>query len=296
MRTCPFPRLLLLPLAIACTGKSTDTSSATGDTSADDTGGGAATFGLPEGPSTWAGEGQVLGFSFPIEVTLENSGGDLTGSVTLSDPDGILGFDTGTYTIVGTHAPESGAFALAPVAWTVDPAVAIELLGATGAHDPEADTLTGQLRDYASGDQNTLAGEAFTLTRQSGDGAPTPVGDGAKALPATATLSGTMRCTGSDRELTGSLTHDGAGRVTGSVTLGNPGLDTPLGTFGVDGAHNPTTGAITVAPLPWVEPDHSTKNFGVTGAWDPATGAWDGDVWTDVAACPPGTWAVVVDG
>jgi hypothetical protein len=298
MRTPSFP-LLLLPLATACTGKAVDTATHAEDTSGDDTNSGGedvATFGLPEGASTWAGEGQVSGFTFPIEATLENTDGDLTGTVTLSDPDGLLGFGTGTYTVVGTHAPESGVFAMAPVAWTVDPAVAIELLGATGTHDPDAGTLTGQLRDYASGDENFLRGEGFTLNKLSGDGAPTPVGDGSKALPATATLSGTTRCTASERELAGSLTHDGAGRVTATFTLGDPGLDTPLGTFEVDGAHNPTTGMIKVAPLLWVEPDHSTKNFGVTGAWDPATGAWGGHVWTDVAACPPGTWAVVVDG
>ena len=290
MRLSPPSVVLLIPLVLACSGKTADSASGAGDTAGagdgGDGGGGAPTFGLPEGASTWAGEGQVSGVSFPIEVTLENSGGDLTGSVTLSDPGGALGFGTGSYTIVGTHAPESGAFAVAPTGWTVEPDVAIELLGATGTHDPDAGTLTGQLRDYASGDLNTLEGEGFTLTRLSGDGAPTPVGDGARALPATATLSGSMRCTGAERELSGSLTHDGEGRVTGSITLGDPGLDTPLGTFG--GQAPPLAARGRVAPQPWVEPDHSTKNFGVTGAWDPGTGAWGGDVWTDVAACPPG--------
>ena len=295
------PLLLLLPALVACTSKPADSADPAGDTADDGSGeggadGGAAapTFGLPEGSSTWAGEGQVTGISFPIEVTLETTGGDLTGSVTLSDPGGVLGFGTGTYTIIGTHAPESGAFAVAPTDWTVEPDVAIELLGATGTHDPEADTLTGQLRDYASGTNNVLNGEGFTLSRLTGDGAPTPVGDGGRALPATATLSGSMRCAGAERQLSGSLAHDGAGRVTGTITLGDPGLDTPLGTFGVDGAHNPTTGAITVAPQPWVAPDHSTKNFLVSGAWDPDTGAWAGDVLTDVAACPPSTWNAVV--
>jgi hypothetical protein len=132
------------------------------------------------------------------------------------------------------------------------------------------------------------------MTQLWGDGAPTPVGIGAKALPSTASRSGTMRCTCNDRARTGGLTQDDAGRVTGSVPLGDPGLDTPLATLEVDGAHNLTTGMITVAPLPWVEPDPSTQNFGVTRAWDPAPGAWGGDVWTDVAACPPGTWSVEV--
>ena len=73
MCTRSFPLLLFLPLATACTGKSVDTATPAEDTSNYDTNSGgedAATFGLPEGASTWAGEGQVSGFTFPIEATL----------------------------------------------------------------------------------------------------------------------------------------------------------------------------------------------------------------------------------
>ncbi len=263
---------LAFPSLAACGDKPDDPDPSDDTAAVDDTGSEpAASNGLPEGTTTWTGEGTAAGVVFPLEVELVNDGGDLTGTVTVSDPG--IGIGTGIYGIEGTHAPASGAFALAPTAWIQSPDIEIELLGATGTYDADAGTLTGQLRDYASSSDNTLQGGAFTLTLASGGGAPSPVGDGARALPDSVTIAGQMRCTGDPRDVTGTLSHDGAGRVTGTLTLGNPGLDAPLGTFPVDGAHNPTTGAITLAPQPWSDPPPATLNFLVSGTWDPSDGA-----------------------
>lgn len=292
-------RVLVLTLVsvMACADKAGDSPS--DDSSSDDSGEvPVAVNGLPEGTSTWSGTGDVQGYSFLVDVTLENDGGDLTGTVTVSDdPDAPLGIGTGTYNIEGTHSPDSGVFALGPLNWLVQPNLEIELLGATGLFNPEAGTLSGQLRDYASGSDNSLVAGPFSLTKTSGDGAATQLGDRANALATgTQSFSGTTQCTSSVRDVEGTLTYDGQGGVTGSITLGDPGLDNPLGTFPVDGAHNASTGAIMVAPQPWDAPAPSNVNFMVFGVLDGGTGAWDGDMLTNTDACSRDTWHVTVSG
>ncbi len=281
------PRLALLPafLLLGCP-------------SADEPDPETPSMGLPEGESSWSGVGEMTSGSFLVEVELTNTDGDLEARVTVSDdPEAPLGFGQGVYTAIGTHAPASGAFAMAPVGWEVAPAVDIELLGATAVYDPDAGTLTGQLRDWASGIDNTLQGGDLSLTLDSGEGDPTPVGDEGQSLAVgTSTFAGTMQCSGAVRDTEGTLSYDGEGGVTGSLTVGDPGVDTPLGSFPFDGVHNPTTGTITIAPQPWDEPAPAPVNFMISGTYDAGAGTWTGDQLTNVAACPPATWDVAVTG
>lgn len=286
---------LLLPtlgLSVGCGDKDADDS---GGSDGVDSGATVTSVGLPEGRSTWNGTGEVSGITFLLDLTLDNDGGDLTASVVVADdPEAPAGIGSGTFTLEGTHAPQSGVFALAPVEWTEQPDLAIELVGATGSYDIDSGTLTGQLRDWATSSGNHLDGGPFTLTLVKGEGEPSSVGDQARALASSQTYTGTMQCTGDPREVEGILEHDGQGGVTGTMTVGDPELDSPLGTFALDGAHNPTTGGITVAPLEWEEPAPSILTFMVSGSWNPETGAWTGDQLTNTAACPAGTWEATI--
>lgn len=256
-----------------------------------------ATRGLPEGVSSWSGQLDVATFTFLAEATLTNSGGDLTATLTISDSPGApLGIGTATYTLSGTHDPGSGLVALAPGNWTVVPPFDIELDGFDGHYDPDTDTLVGVVADYASGSDNSLQGGPATLTRTSGDGAATAVAAPTKGLTAGAhTFTGTLQCTGPVRDVSGDLSWDGAGRLTGRMTVGGPDLAAPLGQFDFVGVHNPATGAITLVPKLWIAPDHSTLTFFVDGSYDPSTGRFDGDQRTNTAACPDATWHVVVE-
>lgn len=283
------PPLALLSLTFACSGA---------DEGSDDSGVAAATLGLPEGESTWSGTGEVGGVPFVVELTLTNTEGDLSGVVTVSDdPEEPVGIGTGSYEVTGTHAPESGLLALAPVRWIESPDFAIELIGATGRFDPDAGTLTGELRDWASASDNTAQGGPFSVAWVSGDGAASVIGtEGESLSDGPQTFVGTLQCTGPLRDVQGTLDHDGQGSVVGSMTVGDPGVDTPLGTFPFDGVHNPSTGGITLAPQPWDAPAPSALNFMVSGRYDPADGSWTGDQLTNTAACPAGTWSVTVTG
>lgn len=288
--------LLLAGLALGCGDKGADDTGGA-DSGGADSGGTVASVGLPEGQSTWTGTGQVSGVTFLLDLTLDNDGGDLTASVTVADdPDAPVGIGSGTYTMEGTHAPESGVMALAPVAWTAEPDIAIEMVGATGSYDIDGGILSGTLRDWASGSDNSLSGGPFELTLVTGDGEPSAVGDRARALASSQTFAGTMQCTGDPRDVEGVLEHDGQGGIIGSMTVGDPGLDSPLGTFSLEGAHNPTTGGITVAPGVWEAPAPDILTFMISGTWDPASGAWTGDQLTNTAACPLGTWSTTISG
>lgn len=77
--------------------------------------------------------------------------------------------------------------------------------------------------DFASGQDNVLRGGPGTLMLMDGPGQPTAVGDeGAALSEGTHNFTGTSQCTSSERELDGTITYDGAGGVSGSVTLGDP--------------------------------------------------------------------------
>lgn len=280
--------------ALACTGGKVDPADSgaeTGEPAIEES------RGLPEGQSTWTGSGQVSGVPVQLSLALTNTDGDLSGTVTVSDdPSAPIGLGEGTFSITGAHDAGSGEVAVGPVAWVAQPAIEIELLGATGRFDLDAGTLSGQLRDWASASDNSLQGGPFSLTLDSGDGDPTPVGDAAQALPAGgATFAGSMQCTGAVREVSGELSVDADGVVTGSMTVGDTALDTPLGTFGFDGVANASTGALVILPLIWDDPAPSTLTFGIAGRYDAASGAWTGDQLTNTAACPAGTWQVTVE-
>lgn len=287
----------VLTLSVACTGsKDAGHSGETGDTSADTDSGAEATNGIPEGESTWNGTVEVNGYSFLFDTTIDNDGGDLEATATIADdPDAPVGIGTGTFTLTGTHEPNSGLVALAPLDWVVEPDLTIELDGVLATYDPETRTLTGVLQDYASGSDNTLQGGPLSATLVSGDGEATVEGDRAADLSAgTHSFTGTVQCTGSERESAGTLDYDGNGAVSGTITLGDTTIDTPLGTFAFTGVFNPSTGGLTLVPGLWDNPTGTTLTFFVDGTYTPGTGAFEGDLRTNTNACPPGTWHAVI--
>ena len=295
MRACVNSAAFCVMLGL--TGACTDSADKAGETGDTGDSGSEATSGLPEGSSTWSGTMEVGGSTFLLDFTLENTGGEVEATATFTDdPDAPAGMGTGTYTLKGTHEPVSGLLALAPIAWVVEPELDLELLGATATYDPATGTLQGMIVDYATGESNTLLGGPMEATMTSGDGAPTVVGDlGAALSTGSHTFVGTIQCTSSVREVEGTLEYDGAGAVAGTMTIGDTGLDTPLGTFAYSGVHNPSTGGLTLAPGLWVDSEANTNTFFVNGSYDASSGAFTGDQLTNTAACPPDTWNVTVD-
>lgn len=281
---------------VGCTdSKTEDDTGETGDTDpGDDV---TAENGLPEGDSVWTGNGEVGGFNFLLSIELTNTGGDLEAVATIQDdPEGPLGIGTGIYTMTGTHDPVSGLLALAPLAWTQESDLNLELLGFSGTYDPSADTISGMIQDYASGADNTLVGGPASLGRSSGDGEPTTAGDRSAGLSTgDHTITGTSQCTSSVRDIEASLNFDGEGAVSGDLTLGDTGLDTPLGTFAFTGVYNPATGGITIVPGLWVDPDHTTLTFFIDGTYEASSGAFTGDMRTNTNACPSGTWNTTIE-
>lgn len=266
------------------------------ESAATDTGGEPATKGLPGGVSTWTGQGEVNGLVFLFDVTITNNGGDLTATAKLKeDPKLPIGLGNPEFSLSGTHEPTAGKLALAPNDWIVVPDMNIELIGLEGVYDPEAKTLTGMLVDFAKGTENYLLGGAITLTLVDGPGEATSRGDEARSLVVgSQKFSGQLQCTGPVRETEGELVYDGAGGLTGTLTVGDPGLDTPIGAFAITGVHNPSTGGITLVPGLWIDDQGTSLAFYIDGTFDPKTGSFNGDQWTNTAACPTGTWKTTI--
>lgn len=277
---------LLLPLFLGC-GPSDDPTDDTGGS-----GGPQATRGLPEGSSRWEGAFEAGGMSFAVALDLANSGGDLSGVVTIVD-DGITPaqFAGSSYSVTGTHEPFSGRVALAPQDWIEEPSVAVELLGLSAVYDPTSDTLAGTVADYASGVDNNLEGGPGSLSRVSGDGAPTVEGDLALALPTGSTaFAGTHQCTGSEREIAGTITFDGEGAVSGELSFGDLTLAENAHTFEFTGVHNPSTGGITLVPGLYTETDGAYAAFFVEALLDPQENGFFGEGRVNVGSCPPDLW------
>lgn len=296
------------PLALMLIGSCTITPASLSETTASlsettasadagETGSEEATRGLPEGVSVWSGQLEVSGLLFAAEAGITNTGGDLVATLTVMDhPDQPVGFGQAEYSLTGTHEPVSGLVALAPDDWIVAPVLDIELVGFMGFYDPEAQTLSGTVADYASGSDNSFAGGPATLTFVDGPGAPTTVGDEAASLAlGNQSFTGEFQCTSAVREVTGELVYDGEGGLTGSMTIGDPELATPLGSFIFTGVHNPSTGGITLVPGLWDNPNHNTATFFIDGTFDPDTGEFDGDQRTNTAVCPPGLWQTTIE-
>lgn len=256
------------------------------------TGGEPATRGLPEGVSTWAGQGEIDDLPLQFDVTITNSGGDLTATAKITDNPGL---GSPEFALSGTHEPSAGRVALAPNNWIVQPDLPIELIGVEAVYDPEAKTLTGTLVDFAKGSENYLRGGPLTLSLVDGPGEATIRGDESRSLTVgSQTFSGQLQCTGPVRETAGELVYDGAGGLTGSLTVGDPGLDNPIGAFTITGVHNPSTGGITLVPGLWIDDQGTVLTFYVDGTFDPETGSFTGDQWTQIAACPTGTWNTTI--
>ena len=275
---------MMTALLTACTGTKTDTGTIndTGDDTLP-----AAENGLPTGSSEWEGTLVVSGFEFPATASIDNQGGDLSGTVTFSDnPDTPLGFGKGVYSVTGTHDPVSGRVAIAPEDWITPPKVALELLGLSGTYDPDSGTITGMVADYASGSDNSLNGGAATMV-VTGDGEPLGAGDSALALPAEErAFSGTMQCTGPEREVEGLIRYDGVGDVEGTITFGDPTLDDLHETFEFTGVHNPSTGGVTIVPGLFVAPERTFVSFFVEATFDPDADTLDGGMRQNVGTCP----------
>lgn len=247
---------------------------------------GPAPSGLPEGESRWTGTFELGGAAVDAELDLDNTGGDLTGRVRF-DANGL----EGEYGVTGTWAPAAAHLALAPADWIVTPPVDLELIGFIG--DYADDTLTGRIVDYASGTDNSLLGGPATFTRVEGDGAPTPIGAATAALDTGETvLTGTMQCRGDAREVSLALTHDGEGRVDGTLTFGDLTLAEAPATFEVSGAHNPTNGRTTLTPGIYVSDEYALLTFFVDGTYDPETSTLTGNLRQNVGACPPDLFVV----
>lgn len=261
---------------------------------AEDAGVGVAPPGLPEGESTWRGSFMVNGLSIATELVLTNAGGDLTGQMTVSDdPEAPIGLGRGEYSVSGTYEPTSQRIAIAPNAWSVEPSVMIELLGFLGAYEPERGAMAGTVADYASGDDNTLAGGPGQLLFVSGDGAPTAAGAGANSLPVgSRSFTGRYQCGGPEREVTGDLTFDGGGAVSGTVTYGLPTLADGSNTFVFTGVHNPTTGRVTLVPGLYTSSVTSLVAMFVEASYDPTDDAIRGGGRTNVGPCAVQAWDV----
>ena len=274
------------------TGTTTETSDMSTSAGTTDTGDGQPGMGLPEGESTWTGTISSSGIAFPTELTIVNASGDLTATVTYTDnPDSPIGLGTAVHTLTGTHDPASGRLAFAPNTWVMEPAFEVELLGMSGSFDPDTDTISGVVNDYVSPMSPEFAGGPVELSLVNGPGEPTAIGDGAAALAqASQNYTGTYQCTGSEREIAGEIIYDGSGGVTGNVSIGDPDLGMPLGTFEFSGVHNPTTGGITLVPGSWTAGSHSVLTFFVDATHDPGAGTFHGDGRINIGPCPPGLW------
>lgn len=273
---------------IGATGIATATE--TGSETGAVTGGEQALKGLPEGVSTWTGQGEIDGLTFGYDVTITNNGGDLTATAKITDDAG-LGLGSPEFALSGTHEPTAGRVALAPNDWITPPDIDIELIGLEGVYEPEAKTLSGMFVDFAKGTENYLLGGPVTLTLVDGPGAATIRGDESRSLVAgSQKFSGQLQCTGPVRETEVELIYDGAGGLTGTLKVGDPGLATPIGAFAITGVHNPSTGGITLVPGLWINDQGASLAFYIDGTYDPMTGSFNGDQWTNTAACPTGTW------
>lgn len=261
---------------------------------AEDAGVRVAPSGLPEGESTWRGSLMVNGLSIATELVLTNAGGDLTGLMTVSDdPEAPIGLGRGEYTVSGTYEPTSQRIAIAPNAWSEEPSAVIELWGFLGAYEPEGGTIAGTVADYASGDDNTLMGGPGQLLFVSGDGAPTAAGAGTNSLPVgSRPFNGRYQCGGPEREVTGDLSFDGGGAISGTVTYGLPTLADGSNRFVFTGVHNPTTGRVTLVPGLYTASVTSLLTMFVEAAYDPTDDAIRGGGRTNMGPCAVQGWDV----
>lgn len=244
-----------------------------------------APSGLPEGDSTWRGEIEASGVMLPVELSLSNDAGDLTGVV-------VAEF-VGTYSLSGTYEPSSLRVALAPGDWIGEPTIDTELFGFEGVYDPEVGALTGRTADYASGRDNAFAGGPAELAFVEGAGTPTAAGSRDRALPEeTLSFSGTFQCRGPIRETSGEITFDGAGGVTGQIAFGDPTFAEATATFAFTGVHNPSTGGVTLVPGLFEDTDHTYAAFFVESTYDPEARTLVGELRQNIGACPAERWRV----
>ena len=299
MRSLPF--VLAIPMTLAACAPSTKPEDSA-DTSA-------RSSGLPEGESVWEGTITFLRDQ-PVDatLTLQNTGGDLAGTVEFADGSGFSG---GSYSVRGTHDPATGAVALVPETWIEAGGGPEEftLLGFDVVYDPDAGSLAGLGRgvmDAMDEMSGAYWGGDAALSFVSGDGAPTPVPDAAAGIAAGEyPFSGVTRCQ-TERPTSGSLTFDAQGDVSGLVHYGDiadyedySSETEYLGSFDVHGVYNRATGTLALIPDLWNEEDlHIINflNFFIIGAGG-ADGSFTGDHRAprdSVPTCVDGGWNVTL--
>ena len=247
---------------------------------------------MPEGPSTWDGTAEVNDTVFQVVADIINTQGDLTAEATITSD--LLG--TASYSLTGTHDPRTGDFAFAPEAWIEAPPIEIEVVGMRGTFDPETNTLSGLMSDYAGMQDNALTGGPVELALVSGDGEPTQIGDEANALPSPASFTGTYICSGPEREVELKLAASEAGAYTGELTFGDLTIADGYGTFEVTAVHNPTTGGLTLVPGLYTasETEENFVAFFVDGTFNATNGSLNGEGRTNVGPCPSAAWNVAL--
>lgn len=94
--------------------------------------------------STWTGQGEINGFTFGYDVTITNSGDDLTATAKIVDDAG-LGRGSAEFALSGTHEPTAGRVALAPNDWIPYPRRSHAPRGGGGRRGPPAGRPYGRL-------------------------------------------------------------------------------------------------------------------------------------------------------
>lgn len=253
--------------------------------------------GLPIGESAWSGTLSLITGPLDVDLSLTNSKGVLGGRLTFHEGTGDDARE-GTFAISGVHEPASGRVVLVPGAWISDERVP-RTVGFLGTWDPEAGTMVGEAIGTTSQADGTPIGGPTTFTLVASAGPLLAPGDGARAMDTgTNTFLGTFGCVGNPRPIRGTLENDGAGAVVGSFTWAHADLDLPVGTFEVEGVHDPTSGGLALVPGRWVERngDGEYATFFVDVDYDPSHRSLEGDVRNDTGTCQPGLFDVVVDG
>lgn len=265
--------VLLLPLSLGCSGsKDDDTGAAQGDggdgsDGSDGADGGAAstvsTF--PDGDATWTGTAEVSNVELDVVVNTTHTDGRVTGDVQID----FLGTPL-AFTFQGTVDRLHNELALVPLEWVGDDPE-LGLLGLSATYDPDAGTLIGVLRDPTSWTNNDPDGGPLLLTTTASPSEVDPAElEGGGHFESATPFSGTFQCASATRDLSGTLSRFSDGRLTGSMSFDETdGLS--LGTFGLDGVVDASTGHVTLLPLPWTEDgpsDSQYVNFFVDGTVD----------------------------
>lgn len=281
--------LLLLPLlATACGDKDDDSPPETGD----DTSAAGTVMVFPSGDSTWTGVGDLAGAAVDATLELTRSGGELEGVMRFT----LSGTELGIR-LVGTIDDQSGQFVLVPRGWSGQASI-LDLVGISGVYDPASSSITGVIRDTQSWDSNDVEGGPFsaTSTTPPDEVELASITAEPRITSAGVSFSGRSQCTASARPAEGTLTRGDDGQLTGTLSFSEVN-GRFVGTFGLVGVEDATTGLLTLAPTPWIveETDDSNyANYFVHGSLD--GDSYDATVFLHAnTSCPRGGFQVTLE-